>query len=184
MVQGAGAGAFALHFALIGAPTASAACLLSLMQLTVALVVRDRVAKLALDGATLLALLLLTVATWHGILSGLAACGGASSFIARTQRSTTRMKMVFLVAAPFWLAHNLLIGAPFALAVDLVSVAGNLLGLFAFWKREQRQADGPRSLSYPARLSPRHAFRSGHLSLGKLAISKRARALQGVQILT
>lgn len=62
MVQGAGAGAFALHFALIGAPTASAACLLSLMQLTVALVVRDRVAKLALDGATLLALLLLTVA--------------------------------------------------------------------------------------------------------------------------
>jgi len=184
MVQGAGAGAFALHFALIGAPTASAACVLSLMQLTVALVVRDRVAKLALDGATLLALLLLTVATWHGILSGLAACGGASSFIARTQRSTTRMKMVFLVAAPFWLAHNLLIGAPFALAVDLVSVAGNLLGLFAFWKREQRQADGPRSLSYPARLSPRHAFRSGHLSLGKLAISKRARALQGVQILT
>ena len=154
MVQGAGAGAFALHFALIGAPTASAACLLSLMQLTVALVVRDRVAKLALDGATLLALLLLTVATWHGILSGLAACGGASSFIARTQRSTTRMKIVFLVAAPFWLAHNLLIGAPFALAVDLVSVAGNLLGLFAFWKREQRQADGPRSLSYPARLSP------------------------------
>ncbi|MEC7933856.1 MAG: YgjV family protein, partial [Pseudomonadota bacterium] len=99
MVQGTGACAFALHFALIGAPTASAACVLSLMQLTVALVVRDRVAKLALDGATLLALLLLTVATWHGLLSGLAACGGASSFIARTQRSTTRMKIVFLVAA-------------------------------------------------------------------------------------
>jgi len=49
MVQGTGACAFALHFALIGAPTASAACVLSLMQLTVALVVRDRVAKLALD---------------------------------------------------------------------------------------------------------------------------------------
>ncbi|GAA3278085.1 hypothetical protein GCM10020258_60370 [Sphingomonas yabuuchiae] len=102
------------------------------MQLTVALVVRDRVAKLALDGATLLALLLLTVATWHGILSGLAACGGASSFIARTQRSTTRMKIVFLVAAPFWLAHNLLIGAPFALAVDLVSVAGICSGFLPF----------------------------------------------------
>ena len=55
MVQGTGACAFALHFALIGAPTASAACVLSLMQLTVALVVRDRVAKHALDGATLLA---------------------------------------------------------------------------------------------------------------------------------
>ena len=94
MVQGTGACAFALHFALIGVPTASAACVLSLMQLTVALVVRDRVAKLALDGATLLALLLLTVATWHGLLSGLAACGGAASFMARTQRSTTRMKMV------------------------------------------------------------------------------------------
>jgi hypothetical protein len=51
MVQGTGACAFALHFALIGAPTASAACVLSLMQLTVALVVRDRVAKLALDGS-------------------------------------------------------------------------------------------------------------------------------------
>ncbi|MDG5973370.1 YgjV family protein [Sphingomonas paucimobilis] len=184
MVQGTGACAFALHFALIGAPTASAACVLSLMQLTVALVVRDRVAKLALDGATLLALLLLTVATWHGLLSGLAACGGAASFMARTQRSTTRMKMVFLVAAPFWLAHNLLIGAPFALAVDLVSVAGNLLGLFAFWKRKQRGADGPRSLSCPTQLSPRHAFRSGHLSLGKLAIPKSARALQGAQVFT
>ena len=34
MVQGTGACAFALHFALIGAPTASAACVLSLMQRT------------------------------------------------------------------------------------------------------------------------------------------------------
>lgn len=182
MVQGAGASAFALHFALIGAPTASAACVLSLMQLTVALMVRDRSAKLALDGATFLSLLLLTVATWHGLLSGLAACGGAVSFIARSQPSTTRMKAVFLMAAPFWFAHNLLMGAPFALAVDLVSVAGNLFGLFAFWKREQRRADGPESLSYLARLSLRYALASGYLSLAKLAILAKARAPQVAQI--
>ena len=94
------------------------------------------------------------------------------------------MLCLLLIFAAVDNQHNLLIGAPFALAVDLVSVAGNLLGLFAFWKRKQRGADGPRSLSCPTQLSPRHAFRSGHLSLGKLAIPKRARALQGAQVFT
>lgn len=131
MVQGTGACAFALHFALIGAPTASAACVLSLMQLTVALVVRDRVAKLALDGATLLALLLLTVATaWAPIRPCRLRRG---CFLHGTDPAINDADEDGLSRGrPFWLAHNLLIGAPFALAVDLVSVAGNLLGLLPF----------------------------------------------------
>lgn len=153
IVQSAGAIAFTLHFALIGAPTASAACILSLMQLVVEIVVRGRVARLALGGASLLALLLFTAATWHGVSSGLIACGGAISFFARAQRSTTRMKAGFLIAAPFWLAHNLLIGAPFALAVDLASVTSNLSGLFFHARRKRFGcAIGATEPSYPNRL--------------------------------
>ena len=41
---------------------------------------------------------------------------------ARLQTSTLRMKALFLVRSPLWLLHNLLIGAYFAIAVDIVSV--------------------------------------------------------------
>lgn len=144
-VQGIGAVAFAAHFALLGALTASASCGLSLIQLTIAASIRDRRIRQALNVLMLVALLLLTIATWHGIASALVACGSLVGMFARCQRSMAKMKIIFIMAAPFWLAHHLIVGAPFALAVDLISVAGNLMGLHIAARRMQ----GDRAVPFP-----------------------------------
>lgn len=130
-VQGLGAAAFASYFALLGSPTASAVCVISLAQLLIAASVRSRTLLVVLYGASLVLMALLVAATWHGLPSALAACGSVAGTIARLQRSTVRMKWMFLIGAPFWLAHNLLAGAPYALAVDLLSIASNGLSLLA-----------------------------------------------------
>ena len=139
IVQGIGAIAFAAHFALLGALTASASCALSLIQLMIASSVRASRLRRMLNILVLVTLMLLTIATWHGMASALVACGSLIGMIARCQRSTTKMKAIFIVAAPFWLAHHLIVKAPFALAVDLIAVAGNLVGLYIAARRMQAE---------------------------------------------
>lgn len=129
-VQGVGAVVFAAHFALLGALTASTACGLSLLQLAIAISTRDRHSRRLANGLVLIALILLTLVTWHGPSSALVACGSVIGMLARCQTSTVKMKVAFVAAAPFWLAHNLIVGAPFPLAVDLISITMNLAGLF------------------------------------------------------
>lgn len=144
VVQAIGAIAFALQFAILGASTAAMACGISLTQLLVALTVRDRRTRLALNVASLVILVTLALFTWAGISSLLAGCGGIVSMVARNQPSPIRMKVFFLIGAPFWLAHNIIVGAPFALTVDFISVASNLGGLClaAFGPRKSLQTTG------------------------------------------
>lgn len=134
-IQSAGAAAFALYFLILGSPTAAIACAISCSQLVISASVRDRYVVTRLYGATLILLAFLSVATWHGIPSALAFTGSSLGSLARLQTSTTRMKGLFLVGAPFWLAHNLMVGALFALCTDLVSLASNLANLVKFLVR-------------------------------------------------
>ena len=129
VVQSVGAIAFALQFAALGASTAAVACSIALAQLLIALIVRDRGTRLALNVASLVILVTLALFTWAGLSSLLAGCGAIISMVARNQSSPTRMKAAFLVGAPFWLAHNMIVGAPFALTVDFISVLTNIAGL-------------------------------------------------------
>ncbi|KPH66463.1 membrane protein [Novosphingobium sp. ST904] len=134
-IQSAGAAAFALYFLMLGSPTAAIACLISCSQLVISASVRDRYVVKRLYGATLILLAFLSVVTWHGIPSALAFAGSSLGSLARLQTSTTRMKGIFLAGAPFWLAHNLMVGALFALGTDLVSLASNLANLVKFLVR-------------------------------------------------
>ena len=144
VVQGVGAIAFICQFAVLGASTAAVACGISLAQLMIALTVRDRRTRVALNIASLVMLAALALITWAGISSLLAGCGGLVSMAARNQPSPIRMKVAFLIGAPFWLAHNIIVGAPFALTVDFISVVTNIggLGLAAFGARRSLQAAG------------------------------------------
>ncbi|WP_371328220.1 YgjV family protein [Novosphingobium sp. NDB2Meth1] len=72
--------------------------------------------------------------------SALALTGSSLGSLARLQTSTSRMKGLFLVGAPFWLAHNLMVGAVFALGTDLVSLASNLASLAKFLVRRGASA--------------------------------------------
>lgn len=143
-VQSVGAIAFTVQFAVLGASTAAVACGISLAQLMIALTVRDRRTRVALNVASLVVLVVLALITWAGISSLLAGCGGLVSMAARNQPSPVRMKVGFLIGAPFWLAHNIIVGAPFALTVDFISVVTNIggLGIAAFAARKSLQAAG------------------------------------------
>jgi len=131
-IQSVGAAAFALYFLMLGSPTAAIACLISCSQLIISASVRDRYVVTRLYGSTLILLTFLTVVTWHGIPSALAFTGSSLGSLARMQTSTTRMKGLFLIGAPFWLAHNLMAGALFALGTDLISLGSNLANLVKF----------------------------------------------------
>ncbi|MDE0879172.1 MAG: YgjV family protein [Sphingomonas bacterium] len=133
--QSAGAAAFAVHFALLGSPTASAMCLISFAQLLFTASIKDRKAMVTLYAATVVLMAVLLAFTWHGTPSLLVAFGSIAGTAARLQRSTVRMKTFFLIGAPFWLAHNLLLGAPLALGVDVVSIIGNSASLLRLSKR-------------------------------------------------
>ena len=125
-IQSVGAAAFTLYFLTLGSPTAAMACLISCSQLLISASVRDRYVVTRLYGASFILLVFLSVVTWHGIPSALALTGSSLGSLARLQTSTSRMKGLFLVGAPFWLAHNLMVGAVFALGTDLVSYQGAL----------------------------------------------------------
>lgn len=135
-VQSLGAAAFGLHFALLGAPTAAAVSLISLGQLLVAAMVRDRQLVRAFYAISLFALVVFAVATWHGVISLLAVGGSLAGTLARSQRRTSHMKLFFVLGAPFWIVHNVVVGAPFALLVDVISVVSNGSSLFRIIKRQ------------------------------------------------
>lgn len=139
-IQSAGAAAFAMYFLMLGSPTAAVACLISCAQLLVSASVRDRYVVVRLYGASLIVLSFLSVITWHGIPSALALTGSSLGSLARLQTSTTRMKGLFLVGAPFWLAHNLIVGALFALGTDVVSLLSNFGNLLKFAVRRWRES--------------------------------------------
>ncbi|PZQ64006.1 MAG: hypothetical protein DI570_06950 [Phenylobacterium zucineum] len=139
-VQSLGAAAFGIYFALLGAPTASAVCVISIGQLLAAVWIRERGLVVGFYVATLVLLAMVAAATWHGAASALALAGSLAGSIARLQQSTVRMKAMFLIGAPFSLAHNLLVGASYGLGVDAVSILGNAMSLLVL----SRQVDGKR----------------------------------------
>jgi hypothetical protein len=149
-IQSAGAAAFAMYFLILGSPTAAIACLISCVQLIVSASVRDRYVVVRLYGASLIILSFLSIVTWHGIPSALALTGSSLGSLARLQTSTTRMKGLFLLGAPFWLAHNLIVGALFALGTDAVSLASNLANLMRFVVRRRRIVSSSAKPSAPA----------------------------------
>lgn len=124
-VQCAGAAAFAVYFALSGTSTAAASCIIAIVQLLTASLVRDRRVVICVCAVSLSCLGLVAAWTWSGFPTVLASIGCILGTLARVQGSTYRMKLWFLIAAPFWLAHNVLTVSMFALAVDAVSITSN-----------------------------------------------------------
>jgi hypothetical protein len=93
-VQCGGAVAFAAYFALGGASTASASCILGLVQLVTASLVRDRRFVIGVYAGTLLCAGLIAAWTWNGIPTVLASIGCMVSTLARMQSSTYRIDVL------------------------------------------------------------------------------------------
>jgi hypothetical protein len=129
LIQCIGTSALTLHFVLIGAETAATTSIIALAQLLAAAIVQNRRQLWLIYGASGIALVCATVTTWDGLPSILASIGSLLAMVARLQQSTTFMKAGFLISAPFWAMHNIMVGSVFGLTVDVVSTASIIAAL-------------------------------------------------------
>ncbi len=141
-VQVAGALLFALHYLLLGAPSAAAMCALGAVQGVALVLLPRRGQRIAVVAATTVIAMAATATMWIGIASLFSQVGQVAGAVGRLQMNTQRLRLCFLLSVVFWATHNLLVGSVFGLFADGLSATGLLLGL---WRNRvpARTAVGP-----------------------------------------
>ena len=129
-LQTASALLFGLHYLLLGAPTAAAMNAAGVIQAVSAAMIGNRRLRLSIFGATILASLATTIATFAGATSVLAQTGGLFSALGRLQRGTQAIRWCFLGSEVFWVSHNLLVGSRWGLTSDTLAVTTLAIGLW------------------------------------------------------
>ena len=129
-LQCAGSLMFGLHYLLLGAPTAAAMCVAGVVQGVSAATISGRKLRLSIFFATIVAGVSVTVTTFAGVTSVLAQTGSLLTATGRLQRGVQSIRWCFLAAEVFWTTHNLLVGSPWGLTSDSLSVTMLLIGLW------------------------------------------------------
>lgn len=136
-LQTASALLFGLHYMLLGAPTAAAMNAAGVIQAVGAATIANRRLRLSVFGATIVAALATTVATFAGVTSVLAQSGALLSALGRLQRGTQAIRWCFLASEVFWVSHNLLVGSRWGLTSDALAVTTLTVGLWRGGARVQ-----------------------------------------------
>jgi hypothetical protein len=134
-----------IHYALVGAWTAATVNFLGLVQIAMCLLLGDRYRWVGY--ALAVVMVASSFATWQGTVSILAALGMALVAIGRAQSRASTMRVIVLAGGPFWLAHDLLVHSPIAIA-DATSL---ILGV---WVLLRQPAAAP-AVTLPPPASPR-----------------------------
>ncbi|KAA0598086.1 hypothetical protein J2848_005496 [Azospirillum lipoferum] len=116
---------FALHFAMVGAPTAAALNGLAALQVVAALAVGGRPAFRIVYLLILPVIAAVMAVTWTGLPSAFAAAGMALISLARYQTQVARFRGTMLVALPCWFVHNSLVGSVPGMISDVTGIVVN-----------------------------------------------------------
>lgn len=117
---------FALHFAMVGAPTAAALNGLAALQVVAALAVGDGRPAFRIVYLLILPVIAAVMAvTWTGLPSAFAAAGMALISLARYQTQVARFRGTMLVALPCWFVHNSLVGSVPGMISDVTGIVVN-----------------------------------------------------------
>ncbi|MBK1839840.1 YgjV family protein [Azospirillum sp. YIM B02556] len=116
---------FALHFAMVGAPTGAALNALAALQVLAALAIGTRPAFRIVYLLILPVIAAVMAVTWAGLPSAFAAAGMALISLARYQTRVALFRGTMLVALPCWFVHNSLVGSVPAMISDLTGIAVN-----------------------------------------------------------
>jgi hypothetical protein len=163
LCQALGASCFGAHY-LLGSGTAAAACLMSVLQ-SIAGAGERRPAWLGWFYAATYGVILATaIGAWHGLPSLFAATGAGLSALGRWQREAQRMRLVFLCSSANWVVHNTLVGTPFGLTSDALSLSTILIGLYRNRRRSPGQALRAAISALAERLAPGRAPHAPALS--------------------
>ena len=147
MVQVAGSLLFALHYLLLGAPTAAAMCATGVVQGLSVILITRRPARIAVVGVTVAISLVATTLTWTGLPSLLSQGGQLAGALGRLQLDTQRLRLCFLGSVLFWCAHNITVGSVFGLASDTLALTGLLVGLWRHRRSEAKPAPAARPVT-------------------------------------
>ncbi|WP_088346884.1 MULTISPECIES: YgjV family protein [Rhodomicrobium] len=147
-VQLAAVSGLSLHYALLGVTTAATVDGLGALQIALVLVLGTRSELRWIGYLLAIAMVASSVVTWQGTVSLLAATGMALIAIGRLQERAGPMRALVLAGGPFWLAHDLMVGSPVAVA-DAASLAFGL-GRLAWERIKRRRPRRPRvPLAFP-----------------------------------
>ncbi|HVJ33396.1 MAG TPA: YgjV family protein [Terriglobia bacterium] len=127
--------AFILHYGLLQNWTAAAMNLVLALQTVIALHIaaaRYRWVYYALMPV----LAAMVAATWAGTPSLLAGMAAMFSTFGRMQRGEFPLRLLMLMAMPFWVAHDILVASMPGLIADLLSIATGLVMLYRRCLRE------------------------------------------------
>lgn len=116
---------FALHFAMVGAPTAAVLNGLAALQVVAALALGGRPAFRIAYLLILPVIAAVMAFTWAGLPSAFAAAGMALISLARYQTQVARFRGTMLVALPCWFVHNSLVGSVPGLISDVTGIVVN-----------------------------------------------------------
>jgi uncharacterized membrane protein YkgB len=120
-----------LHYTLVDARTAASVNLLGAVQIVACLLFGAR-PRLRWIGYALACLMLgASVITWQETISVLSTIGMVLVAVGRAQPNASAMRLLVLSGSPFWLAHDLLIMSPIAIA----DAASLLVGLWTLMGR-------------------------------------------------
>lgn len=137
LAQTAGAMAFIAHYLLIGALTGAAMVSISVVQALAALSEERPHWRRLVYLSTIPALAAMTAVTWQGLPSLFAALGLALTTAARWQRSVAALRVLFLVSAVAWIAHDILAGSLQGIVADIACGAGLV---HALWRDRRSRA--------------------------------------------
>ncbi len=140
---------FALHFAMVGAPTAAALNGLAALQVLAALALGTWPAFRLVYLLILPVIAAVMAVTWTGLPSVFAAAGMALISLARYQTRVAVFRGTMLVALPCWFVHNCLVGSIPGMVSDLTGMAVN-----AWMLLRERTAPRPPTQTGPTPMPP------------------------------
>lgn len=149
-VQICGSLLFALHYYLLGSPTAAAMCGFGIVQSLAVIVLARRWQRIGAVGLTVAVSVGVTALTWMGLPSLFSQLGQMGGAVARLQPDVRRLKLFFLVSALFWTAHNITVGSVFGLMSDTMALSGLTIGL---WRMRKAAPANARRALEPAAAS-------------------------------
>jgi Bacterial inner membrane protein len=129
-VQALASSLFGLHYVLIGARTGAVMCAASMVQSVTAALVSRRCVRLGIVAATLLAAIAMAALTWRGLPSACALTTGLLSASGRLQQDPQRLRRLFVGSALCSMTHNLLVGSPWGLITDTLTLGMLAAGLW------------------------------------------------------
>ncbi len=120
-----------IHFILLEQWTAAALAVVAALRFLVSL---KTTSKRTMAAFMILAVII-TAATYSGLLSLLTCCGSLFGTVACFSKQDKRLRQLMLVGTSLWLLNNILIGSPMAVLMESLFICSNLLGYYRFYIR-------------------------------------------------